>query len=78
MGLGLIEILILILGVAFLFGPGALVVWWVMTQSRASDTASANSSEPARDPAAELARERYAKGEINREEFEEIKSTLGL
>ncbi|MDO8986967.1 MAG: SHOCT domain-containing protein [Coriobacteriia bacterium] len=49
-----------------------------MTQSHATDSAAANPSQPARDPAAELARERYAKGEINREEFEEIKSTLGL
>lgn len=72
MGIGPFELLLVAAGFLFLFGPGAVLVWWLLTHSNA-----ANDETPAGDPALEAARERYARGEINREEFEEVKSTLG-
>lgn len=71
MGLGITELLIIVAIIALLFGPGAVFVYFWMKGSGSSETAKPD------DPALEAARERYARGEINREEFEEIRSTLG-
>lgn len=76
MGLGITELLIIIAGLALLFGPGAVLVYLWMKGSAAAPDVEASPQQ--RDPAFDAARERYARGEINREEFEEIKSTLGL
>ncbi len=47
----------------------ALIVWGITKLTRRSDSA------PKRDPLG-VAKERYAKGEISREEFEQIKKDL--
>ena len=47
----------------------ALIVWGITKVSRQADTT------PKRDPL-DVAKERYAKGEISREEFEQIKKDL--
>ncbi len=51
----------------------ALIVWGVVTLVRHSSSTLDTSHK--RDPM-EIARERYAKGEINKEQFEEIKKNL--
>jgi len=51
----------------------ALIVWGVVALVKHSSSTSDTSHK--RDPL-EIARERYAKGEINKEEYEEIKKNL--
>ena len=51
----------------------ALVAWGVIALARREG--SAPGSSPNRHPL-DIARERYAKGEISKEEFEEIKKNL--
>ena len=51
----------------------ALIVWGVVALVRRGSSAS--DASPKRDPL-DIARERYAKGEITKEEFEEIKKNL--
>ncbi len=55
--------------VIFWGGLIALIVWGITKLSRGSDSA------PKHDPL-DVARERYAKGEISREEFEQLKKDL--
>ena len=54
-----------------IFGTGfiALIIWAIMKLGRCGDSAT-------RSNALEIARERYAKGEISKEEFEQIKKDL--
>jgi putative membrane protein len=58
-----------IFGVVFWGGLIALVVWGVTRLTKRGDTASK------RDPL-DIAKERYAKGEITKKEFEQIKKDL--
>ena len=55
--------------VVFWGGLIALIVWGIMKLSRR------NGSTPKRDPL-DIAKERYAKGDIYKEEFEQIKKDL--
>ena len=55
--------------VLFWGGLIALIVWGITKLTRRSDSA------PKRDPL-DVAKERYARGEISREEFEQIKKNL--
>ncbi len=57
------------LGGGILGGLIALIVWGITKLSRR------NSSSQQRDPL-DIAKERYAKGEISKEEFEQIKKGL--
>jgi putative membrane protein len=50
-----------------------LVVWLVIRLTRRSDT---NGRDDGRRTPLEIARERYARGEISREEFEQIRKDL--
>jgi len=63
MGFGVIWMVI------FWGGLVALIVWGVKKLTERGD------SDPKRDPLG-VAKERYAKGEISREEFEQIKKDL--
>jgi len=55
--------------VVFWGGLIALIVWGIMRLARRSDSA------PKRDPL-DIAKERYAKGEISEEEFNQLKKDL--
>lgn len=63
--------------VLFWGGIIALIVWAIQTVTRRefSQTQSPDTSPPARTPV-DIAKERYARGEISREEFEQIKRDL--
>lgn len=74
MGIGPTEIMLVLLGILLLFGPGAVLVWWFMTQSKASEPDAP--APPQVDPAIATARERFARGEISAEELEEITRVL--
>lgn len=79
-GLGVTELIIVLAVVALLFGPALAVAWlaWSVARSDGEPTADrATTPSEASDPAVMVARERYARGEITREEFEEIRATLG-
>jgi uncharacterized membrane protein len=76
MGLGVTELLIIAAVVVLIFGPSAIVAWVFYLMGRNQAAGSDGESAPA-DPALEAARERFARGEIDREEFESMKSTLG-
>lgn len=74
MGLGVSELLI-IGGIAmFLFGPTVVVGW--IAYSVGKNRSEGPPSAP-RDPALDAARERFARGEIDAAELEEITRTLG-
>lgn len=88
-GLGVTELLFIAVTIALLFGPGAVLVWWLMSHQRAAADApppvqpdvpqqTPGAAVPAVpfDPALEAARERFARGEITAEEYEEIKRVL--
>jgi putative membrane protein len=55
-----------------LFGTGfiALIIWVITRMGKGSSSATGSSN------ALDIAKERYAKGEISREEFEQIKKDL--
>ncbi|MDP2182701.1 MAG: hypothetical protein Q8K99_09055 [Actinomycetota bacterium] len=72
-GIGPMELLILVTIIALVFGPGAVVLW-ILT--RAKD-AAAPPAPPMHDNALDIARERYARGEIDAEQLAEITRTLG-
>lgn len=75
MGLGVTELLVIAVIAVLLFGPAAIAAWIAYTIGRSRS--EVEGPVEAGDPAFDTARERYARGEINREEFEEIKRTLG-
>lgn len=77
-GIGPLELMIILLVGFFLIGSGVFVgaIVWGMGRNAASKP-TGDPDEPEQDNAMDIARERYARGEINHEEFEQIKSTLG-
>lgn len=78
LGIGPLELMIILLVGFFLIGSGVFVgaIVWGMSHNAASKP-TGSPDEPEQDNAMDIARERYARGEINHEEFEQIKSTLG-
>lgn len=78
------ELLVLLAVVVLLFGPTLFVAWIAWTVARAGQGQGAGGQEEppqsvteATDPAVMVARERYARGEISKDELEEIRRTLG-
>ena len=59
--------------VAFWGGIIALIIWGVSRLTRRTDSGSSDSGK--RNPL-DIAKERYAKGEISREEYEQLKKDL--
>ena len=59
-------------GLLVMIGFVVLVVWAVTAASRGG-----TSREPARPTPLDILRERYARGEISQQEFEQAKKTLG-
>lgn len=77
-GIGPLELMIILLVGFFLVGSGVFVgaiVWGMSRDATSKPTEDQDESE--QDNAMGIARERYARGEINHEEFEQLKSTLG-
>lgn len=72
-GIGPLEIMIIVIVIALIFGPGAVVLW-ILTRARG---VVAPPAAAAQDPALEIARERYARGEIDAAQLAEIARTLG-
>ncbi len=52
------------------------IVWGIQASTRSGDGARTRPSEDKRREPLEIVKERYARGEISREEFERIKSDL--
>jgi putative membrane protein len=63
--------LMMFLGVAFWGGIIALIVWGVTRLTRRGAAAGGGKTDPF-----DIARERYARGEIDREQFEQMKKDL--
>lgn len=74
-GLGWIGMIInLVVTIGVIVGLVLLVVWAVR---RMSGTTFSGSQSRSASSAKEIAQERYAKGEINRDEYQQILSDLG-
>ena len=74
-GLGWIGMVInLIISVALIIGLVFLVIWIVKRLSNNNSGRMLNNAAPS---AVEIAKERYAKGEITREEFQKLITDLG-
>ncbi len=73
MGSGLLEVLLIGLLAAGLIAV-VVVVWAI---SRSSKKQGSPGGQPAKDSALEILRERYARGEVTREEFEAMRRDLG-
>ncbi len=78
MGLGVPELLIIAGIVLLVFGPTAIVaaIFYAIGKNRSYLDAPPPVDESI-DLAMVAARERYARGEIDKAQFEEIKTTLG-
>lgn len=61
-------------GLLLMIGVIVIVVWAVMTVSRAGRTPTGDQSRPT---PTEILRERFARGEITEQEFEQAKKVLG-
>jgi len=70
-GIGLFGILSSVFGLLLAIGIIALIIWLIVRLSKGSGTGSTSQHQPL-----DIARGRYARGEISREEFEQIKEDL--
>lgn len=84
MGLGFTEMLFIAGTIALLFGPGAVLVWWFMTQARASRSAETDTAPEHADdtdaqpenPVLTAAADSLAQGAITQDQYDEIERTL--
>ena len=75
-GLGWIGMVInLIISVALIIGLVFLVIWIVKRSSNNNSARMINNAGPS---AVEITKERYAKGEITREEYQKLLTDLGI
>ena len=63
-------------GLLFLIALIVLVVWVVNTLMRGDRTARGSSADPSRPTPIDILRERFARGEITEEQFEQAKKVL--
>jgi putative membrane protein len=79
-GVGLAELVLVLLGVAFWVGLIALIflgIRWLLRQERGGSQASGGGvSSPRADDPLEILRRRYAAGEIDDEEYQRRRKTL--
>ncbi len=64
-------------GFLFMFVFWGLVIWAIIAFVQSVSSRDQSSQSQKEDSAMKLLRERYAKGEITKEQFEEMKKTLG-
>jgi len=76
MGLGFTEMLFIVGTIALLFGPGAVLVWWFMSQARAGRSAEEDATT-SDDPVLTAAARSLAEGAITQEQYDEIERALG-
>ncbi len=83
-GVGPLEFMIVVMVALLLLGSAVFVgaIVYAMGRNAVSEEdeqaeGGPSSSSESEDSALRIARERYARGEINHEEFEQIKATLG-
>lgn len=76
MGLGGSELVIIGVVALLLFGPTAVLAWFAWTLYRAGSEPTKAREAGDSDPAVLVARQRYAAGEITKEQFDEIMRTL--
>ena len=69
-GIGL-GVLSTVFGLLLTIGVVALIIWLVVRLSKGSGTGTSSQQQPL-----DIARGRYARGEISREDFEQIKDDL--
>jgi len=76
-GYGLLAVVFWLVLIALIV---LLVIWAVRAISKSHDTnlPAAPATRSERDNACEIARTRYAKGEIDKEQYDEICTTLGV
>ncbi|MDT8434612.1 MAG: hypothetical protein RQ731_07660 [Anaerosomatales bacterium] len=70
------TLLLFLFGLLVIAGVVMLVVWLVRTTGN-SGNRSAGAASSSEDPAVHIARERFARGEISKDEYEEIVRGLG-
>jgi putative membrane protein len=79
-GFGLMALVAFLVAIAFWGAIIALVVLgvrWLIRQERASRLPPDSSTQPRADDPLEILRSRYARGEIDDEEYERRRRTLG-
>ncbi|RJQ54577.1 MAG: SHOCT domain-containing protein [Actinobacteria bacterium] len=73
-GFGLLLSLLFII---LFFAGVALLIWWIVRMASRGGGMGMGGGEPRRDRALEILNERYARGEIGKEEYDERRRGLG-
>lgn len=71
------ALLLFLFGLLVIAGVVMFVVWLVRTTSSSEGRTGAGSQSSSEDSAVRIARERFARGEISKDEYEEIVRGLG-
>jgi putative membrane protein len=71
------TLLLFLFGLLVIAGVVMLVVWLVRTAGKNEGRAGAGTPSPSEDSSIRIARERFARGEISKDEYEEIVRGLG-
>lgn len=76
-GWGILMMLAPLLFVALILGAVGAGIWWLVRRGGEFPRLAGGGPGPLPDAAAEILRQRFARGEIDREEFEERRRVLG-
>lgn len=71
------TLLLFLFGILVIAGVVMLVVWLVRTVGKSEGRSATGMSSSSEDSAMRIARERFARGELSRDEYEEIVRSLG-